>query len=49
MIHENLRDIAANREIDTIKLVKNEANWPWFEGPKVNDQGELWPSSFDGR
>ena len=46
MIHENLRDIAANREIDTIKLVKNEANWPWFEGPKVKDQSELWSWKF---
>ena len=40
--YRNLREIAAFGENDTTKLVKNEAIWPWFEGPKVKDQGELW-------
>ena len=40
--HGNLREIAANGEIGYTKLVKKEAIWPWFEGRKVKDQGELW-------
>ena len=49
VVHGNLRIIAAYGEIDYRKLMINEAIWPWFEGQKVKDQDELWPSKFDGR
>ena len=44
--HGNFREIAAFGEIDTTKLIKNEAIWPWFEGWKVKDQDELWSWKF---